>query len=255
VARAAAWAKSDYAPALAHPDQLSPEQRAAVVTALARYSGVDPKVVDAKTLRLGKEEVMDSLLADKGLELGRYDSRLAIPRRAPGQVWGPREDPSLLPMIELMEGTSAPLIRYLRGDLGYRSDLLYRGPWGGSFHPDPFKPTGPVLKDDWMAAMWDHSAALNGGRGRGDVAGGPPEPPPLQAAMTAEPKLQVWSVEGLYDGSCAEREEAIAETPEPLRARVRASCYPAGHMVYTDRAVRLSLQRDFTRFVHDASGR
>ncbi|HEY3951656.1 S10 family serine carboxypeptidase-like protein [Phenylobacterium sp.] len=254
VARAAAWARSDYAPALAHPDQLSPEQRAAIVAALARYSGVDSKVVDARTLRLGKDAVMDNMLADKGLELGRYDARLAIPHRAPGQVWGPREDPSLLPMIDLMEGTSPALIRYLRGDLGYHSDLLYRGPWGGSFHPDPYLPTGPVLKDDWMAAMWDHHAALNGGRGAG-AAAGPPEPPPLAAAMTAEPKLLVWSVEGLYDGSCAERAEAIADSPAPLRARVRASCYPAGHMVYTDRAVRLSLQRDFTAFVHDATAR
>ena len=254
VARAAAWARNDYAPALTHPDQLSADQRAAIVAALARYSGLDPKAIDAKSLRLGKDAVMDSLLADKGLELGRYDSRLAIPRRAPGQVWGPREDPSLLPMIELMEGTSAPLIRYLRGDLGYRSDLLYRGPWGGAFHPDPYLPTGPVLKDDWMAAMWDHGAALNGGR-RAEQPAGPPEPPPLQAAMTSEPAMLVWSVEGLYDGSCAEREEAIAQTPAPLRARVRASCYPAGHMVYTDRAVRLSLQRDFTKFVRDATGR
>ncbi|MBS0361301.1 MAG: hypothetical protein JSR98_07965 [Proteobacteria bacterium] len=258
LARAKAWAVSDYAPALAHADQISDDRRAAIVAGLARYSGVDPKAIDAKTLRLGKDAVMDSLLADKGLELGRYDSRLAIPRHAPGQVWGPREDPSLLPMIELMEGTSPPLIRYLRNDLGYRSDLLYRGPWGGAFHPDPYLPTGPVLKDDWMAAMWDHSAALNGGRGAAAPAG-PLEtehgPPPLQAAMTAEPAMKVWSVEGLYDGSCAEREEAIAQTPAPLRARVRASCYPAGHMVYTDRAVRLSLQRDFTKFVDDAAGR
>ncbi|MBS0332036.1 MAG: hypothetical protein JSS35_04665 [Proteobacteria bacterium] len=253
VARAAAWARADYAPALAHPDQLSAEQRAAVAAALAGYSGVDPKLVDARTLRLAKDAVMDDMLAGQGLELGRYDSRLAIPRRAPGQVWGPREDPSLLPMIGLMEGTSPPLIRYLRDDLGYRSDLLYRGPWGGAFHPDPYRPTGPVLKDDWMAAMWDHGAALNGGRG--EKADGPPEPPPLQSAMTAEPSLLVWSVEGLYDGSCAEREEEIAQTPAPLRVRVRTSCYPAGHMVYTDRDVRLSLQRDFTRFVHDAAGR
>jgi hypothetical protein len=190
------------------------------------------------------------MLADRGLELGRYDSRLAIPKRAPGQVWGPREDPSLLPMIDLMEGTSPALIRYLRGDLGYRSDLLYRGPWGGAFHPDPYTPMGPVLRDDWMAAMWDHGAALRPQRAEASV---PQEPPPLAAAMTAEPKMLVWSVEGLYDGACAQREEQVAETPQPLRARVRTSCYPAGHMVYTDKAVRLRMQKDFTAFVRDAT--
>jgi carboxypeptidase C (cathepsin A) len=254
VARAAAWARGDYAPALARAGELSADERARVTAELARWSGVDPKVIDAKTLRLSKDTVMDAMLADRGLELGRYDSRLATPRRDPAKVWGPREDPSLLPMIELMEGTSAPLIRYLRDDLGYRSDLLYRGPWGGSFHPDPFKPTGPVLKDDWMAAMWDHGAAMRPAA-RGEAEGAV-EPSPLGAAMTAEPGLLVWSVEGLYDGSCAAREEAIAETPQPLRARVRASCYPAGHMVYTDKAVRARMQQDFTAFVRDgAAGR
>jgi len=199
VARATAWARSDYAPALARVGELSAEERARIAAALARYSGVDTKLVDPKTLRLSKDAVMDNMLADRGLELGRYDSRLATPRRDPGKVWGPREDPSLLPMIDLMEGTSPALIRYLRDTLGYKSDLLYRGPWGGSFHPDPFKPTGPVLKDDWMAFMWDHGAAGRPAQ-RGE-AEGPPEPPPLQAAMTTEPKLLVWSVEGLYDSS------------------------------------------------------
>ena len=206
--------------------------------------------MDAKTLRLSKDTVMDAMLADRGLELGRYDSRLATPRRDPSKVWGPREDPSLLPMIDLMEGNSPPLIRYLRGDLGYRSDLLYRGPWGGAFHPDSFKPTGPVLKDDWMAFMWDHGEAARPPRpGAGEAT----EPPPLQTAMTAERNMLVWSVEGLYDGSCAAREEAIAQTAAPLRARVRASCYPAGHMVYTDKAVRLQLLKDFTAFVRDGA--
>jgi len=246
IARAAAWARSDYAPALSHPDDLSPEQRDAIVAGLARYAGVDPKVIDAKTLRLDKEVVMDNMLADKGLELGRYDSRLAVPHRAPDQIWGPREDPSLLPMIDLMEGNSPALIRYLRITLGYKSDLLYRGPWGGAFHPDPFKATGPVYRDDWMSLMWDHGSAIRNGFAATNESH---EMSPLQAAMTAEPKMLVWSVEGLYDGSCVERQEQIAETVPALRARVLANCYPAGHMVYTDRDVRLKLQRDFTAFV------
>jgi len=254
VSRATAWARSDYAPALARAGELSADERGRIAANLARFSGVDVRLVDAKTLRLSKDTVMDAMLADRGLELGRYDSRLAIPRRAPDKVWGPREDPSLLPMIDLMEGVSPALIRYLRNDLGYRSDLLYRGPWGGSFHADPFKATGPVLKDDWMAAMWDHSAALRPPQ-RDSAAEGPPEPPPLQAAMTAEPGLRVWSVEGLYDGSCAAREEAVAQTPAPLRTRVRASCYPAGHMVYTDKAVRLQLQKDFSAFLRGNAAR
>lgn len=248
VARATAWARSTYGPALASPGALTEVQRDAVAGDLSRFSGVPLADIDRKSLALSKDAVMDRMLSDRGLELGRYDSRIAAAHRPPAQVWGPRQDPSLLPMIDLMEGVSPALIRYLRDTLGYRSDLLYRGPWGGAFHPDPFKPMGPVLSDDWMAALWDHAAALHGGEGAP-----PAGPPPLARAMTAEPRMLVWSVSGLYDASCAARDEAIAATPAPLRARVRASCYPAGHMVYTDRPVRVRMARDFAAFVRDAT--
>jgi hypothetical protein len=248
---AEAWARSDYAPALQRLDQLSPEQRAVIVAGVSRFSGVDARYVDAKTLLLAKTGFADHLLEDRGLELGRYDARLTLPHRALGQQWGPREDPSLRPMIDLMEGTSPPLIHYLRDALGYRSDLLYRGPWGGSFHPDSDAMSEKGYGDDWMAVMWDHGAALRG----------PPQPPgkngapPLHAAMIAEPRLQVFSVLGFYDGytSCALREEQVAETDPALRSRVRTGCYAAGHMPYTDRAARLQLQRDFTAFVSGLS--
>jgi hypothetical protein len=151
-------------------------------------------------------------------------------------------------MVDLMEGNSPALIRYLRGTLGYRSDLLYRGPWGNSFHPDPMALNPAGYADDWMALMWDHGAAMKHG-----VANAPdvPGPPPLRLAMEEEPKMLVWSITGLYDGSCAERDEAVARTDAGLRERVRTACYPAGHMVYTDMAVRKRLQQDFTRFVAD----
>ena len=66
------------------------------------------------------------------------------------------------------------------------------------------------------------------------------------------PNLLVMSFVGMYDGSCAAREEAVAQTPAHLRSRVRAHCYAGGHMYYSDREARRESQRDFAEFVRDA---
>jgi len=61
--------------------------------------------------------------------------------------------------------------------------------------------------------------------------------------------MLVWNISGLYDQSCAERDEALARARPEVKARVRNSCYVAGHMVYTDLAVRRQMQQDFAHFV------
>ena len=253
VAQATAWARATYAPALAAKDALTPDQRTVVVDGLKRYTGLDSKFIDAKTLVVDKATFTDHLLDAQGAELGRYDARRVIDRRdMVGQSWLPTHDPSLAPMLDLMQGTSPPLIRYLRDTLGYRSDLLYRGPFGEAFHPAPMTTNPGGLGDDWMTLMWDrpHAPAAK--------AEGPspqPQAPPLRQAMDLEPHLLVMNVTGLYDGSCAARDEAVAESDPAIRARVRNRCYPAGHMVYTDTAVRAALAQDFADFVKDAVGR
>jgi hypothetical protein len=190
----------------------------------------------------------DHLLDDRGEVLGRYDARMVLPKSSlAGQSWLPTHDASLAPMLDIMEGTSVPMIRYLRNTLGYRSDLLYRGPFGEAFHPLPMVINPGGLGDDWMTLMWDHAP-------KPPKAEGPPAPkeaPPLRQAMDAEPHLLVFNVHGMYDGACAALDEAVARSDASLRARIRNRCYPAGHMVYTDDAVRLQLSHDFAQFVRD----
>jgi hypothetical protein len=184
---------------------------------------------------------------------------MTLMRRAAGRAWVPTRDPSLVPMIDLMQGTFAPAIRYLRNSLGYKSDLLYQGPFGEAFHPRPLQDvTGGAAGDlagiytDWMTIKWDHETSAE--PESGDATNEPPRPkrPPLARAMEMNPRLLVWNVKGVYDGSCAALDEAVARTEEHLRRRVRNSCYPAGHMVYTEPAVRRDMQQDFAAFVRDA---
>ena len=67
--------------------------------------------------------------------------------------------------------------------------------------------------------------------------------------MEANPRLRVLNMKGMFDGSCAALDEAVARTEASLRARITSRCYAGGHMMYSDLEVRRQLQRDFADFV------
>jgi carboxypeptidase C (cathepsin A) len=264
VADAEKWARSEYAPALDAIDTLTPDQRSAVSAKLARYTGLDPRFIDQKTLVVSKDDDLDRLLDDRGLELGRYDSRLTAPRRdLSAAPWVPTRDPSIMPVLEMMQGTSPSEIRYLRYTLGFRTDLLYKGPFGEGFHPAPLRDVIPGIADDWMTLAWDRKTKADATAAQTPSAPPPDLPqvppgakaqsePPLRRAMEAEPGMRLMNVRGLYDSSCAEIDEAVARTDAGLRSRIRNKCYPSGHAFYTDAAVRGDYQRDFEEFVRAA---
>jgi carboxypeptidase C (cathepsin A) len=259
-ARATEWARTVYAPALARRDSLSAEERATIVAGLARFTGMPAAEVNARTLSIAKPDFTDQLLKDRGLELGRYDARMTAPLRG-DKGWMPLLDPSLLAMIDIMQGSSPLLIRYLRDTLKYKSDLLYRGPFGEAFHPTPLDFTPQGIASDWMARMWNRGTSAAGGA-TASAAGSPaqqqppPQPPvpPLKRAMDINPRLLVLNMKGMYDGSCVALDEAVARTDAPLRDRVSTKCYAGGHMMYSDLDVRRQMQRDFADFVR-ATGR
>lgn len=284
MAAAEAWARSEYAPALARRDALTAEEREAILAGVERHTGVAKQFVNADSLLLEGTTFTDRLLDEQELELGHYDLRMTFPRRDLSRSWAPLEDPSLKPMLDLMQGTSVPMIRYIRNTLGYRSDLLYRGPFGEAFHPRPLEDvTGGVfgtidgIYSDWMAVMWNQGefakspaaeeAAETPSEAEAETEAEPttgaeattaspaqprPERPPLEQAMLRNPDFLVWNIRGLYDQSCAALDEALARTDEPLRHRVRNGCYAGGHMLYTEPQVRRQLQADFADFVADA---
>jgi carboxypeptidase C (cathepsin A) len=235
--QAEGWARSVYAPALDRRDALSADERAAALAGLQRYTGVDRQYVDAKSLRLDSGVFHDRLLADRGFELGRYDGRIIVKSRPEGAPWLPTGDPSLARMADLMNGTSRVYNGYIRHDLGFESDLAYRGPFGGVFHPEPLEvdPRSGVAAD-WMTWMFKMDRSEQ------------PEPP-LARAMRINPKLRVWNVRGMYDASCAAMNEAVKQSPPDIRPRVTATCAVGGHMFYSDRDTRRSIRREFDAFL------
>lgn len=238
--KAEEFARTVYAPALDRVATLSPAERAQVISGIVRFLGIKEKFIDPKSLLVDPTVFADNLLADKGYELGRYDSRMKVAHRAAGELWMPWTDPSLAPMIDLLEGTSPLFNGYIRNELGFKSDLFYRGPFGKAFHPEPLTSApGTGYGSDWMATMF-----------KWDAAGfAPREDQPLRRAMRENPNLRVFSMLGLYDGNCAGRAQEIAQIADDLKPRVSSACYVGGHMFYSDRKTREQIQRDFTEFV------
>lgn len=253
------WARREYAPALERLDSLSAAERTSIIQGIERYTGVAPEFIDAETLLLERNTFADRLLDERELELGHYDYRMTFPRRDLSMSWLPTRDPSLAPMLDLMQGTSPLLIRYLRNTLGYKSDLLYRGPFGEAFHPRPLQDvTGGVFGDiagvysDWMSPMWNRGAFTRTQDEDDAAEEEQPARPPLVLAMERNPRFLVWNIMGMYDGSCAARDEALARTAANLRNRIRNSCYGGGHMLYTEPSVRRELKDDYAQFIRDA---
>jgi carboxypeptidase C (cathepsin A) len=249
--KASTWAKNEYAPARQKRESLTLEQRDAVITQLARFSGMTPTLVDPKNLTLSTAIVAEHLLQSEGEDLGRYDARMIAHRDVTKVPWTTFNDPSLAPVIDIMEGTSPTLIRYLRGDLGYKNDLLYRGPFGEAY-PAPKSPSG-----DWMETQFNEEtpagvpaySVLPGGDS--DRAPGEERPAavplvtPLRRAMELDPALRVVVMSGLYDSPGCEPTRYSVSLIEPsLRSRVKMSCYVGGHMMYTDKTARQEMKRD-----------
>ena len=246
VAQATRWARETYAPALERRDRLSAAEREQIRAGLARYTGIAADRLDLQNLRLSGADFADRLLSDQGLELGRYDGRMTARARPQGTMWWPTIDPSLQRLGGTMGGTSQVFNRYVRNTLGFESDLYYQGPFGNAFHPQPRIPHPSGMPADWMTFRFRMEP------GAGEAA---ETEPPLRRAMTLNPNMQVINMKGLYDGSCAQLDEAVARTAPDLRQRVTNVCLPGGHMFYTDRAARQIAERAFGEFVQRVSAR
>jgi carboxypeptidase C (cathepsin A) len=237
---ASAYAEGDYAKALAGADALSPADRAAVVAQLERFTGLPAAQINATSLRVTTEQMSNTLLGG-GLMVGRYDSRATGPRDTSGGPYDPTKDPSLM---DILDATS--VLRYLREELGYKSDLFYQGPFGGGYPP----PT--AFRGDWMSVRWNRTPVAPAG-GRGNT---PAPPTGLAAALANDADLRVFVACGYFDllGGCYASDYAARHLPPALAPRVTSRVYAGGHATYEDDEARRQLHADVVKFFQ-AGGR
>ena len=239
--QAEAWALDQYAPAWEKRAQLTDSERDRIIAALARYTGVEPSAIDRKELIMTSPQFTAALLRDQKLTLGRYDMRLKGPATA-----------------ENAEARNRVVMRYLRGELGFKSDLAYQGIEQGYSPLPPSRGSG--IGSRWV---WDQLDQIQNGGGSlaktavGSGDGPPPAQPWLRRAMQIDPSIKVFVAAGLYDSlnSCADNNYLVAHLqPQGFSRNITTECYPAGHMMYDTKEARYQLKRDVAAFERQAVG-
>ncbi len=218
------WAANEYTLALGKGDKLVGPERQKVVEQMSRYTGLGKTFIENCNLRVELSKFNKELLREQKRTTGRLDSRFTgIDSRPAGD--GPEFDPS---MTAIRPPYTAALNQYVRGELGYKTDLVYHILGGGFTTPW-----------NWNA---DNTYANT------SVA--------LRSAFAKNPFLKVFVAYGYYDMAtpyfAAEYTVDHMNLDPTLKANIRTAYYEAGHMMYIDTKSLAKLKQDVAAFLQSA---
>ncbi len=227
------FTENEYALALLKGDQLTPQEKEAMAQKLADYSGLSQTFWLKADLRVTADEYFQELLRDKGLTVGRLDSRFV----------GQNED--LLSQFSFTDpqsdAISPPYIAafkdYLYNDLNVRADLTYTTSAGSR----------KGFKWDWKHqgnVIWNAQAVIS-------------TLPDMTAAMKRNPNLKILILNGYYDLATVFYgvEHSINHmglTPD-LKKNIIMKYYEAGHMMYTHLPSMEKFKKDVDAFIDQTS--
>jgi carboxypeptidase C (cathepsin A) len=214
-----AFARTDYPMGLLQGAALPAAERARIVAKLARLTGLPPKAIEDRDLRISASAFRKLLLHDQGLILGRYDARITGDDADPASPY-PRFDPS---DVAVNGPFSACMNAYLRGELKFDDDLPYEveasvGPW------------------NYDARNRFPSVASS-----------------LASVMNENPYLRVLVLGGLRDLACPI--DGIRHTLDHLqlapacRRNISFAEFEAGHMMYINLPDLRKMQQDLESFI------
>ncbi|MFN4356091.1 S10 family peptidase [Sphingopyxis alaskensis] len=215
------WAIGPYATALLKGQKLQGEERAAIRRELARFTGLSETWLEQADLRVTPARFYKELLRDRGLTVGRLDSRYTG-RDYDSAGESPDNDPSF---YGIDASYTAAINSWLRDGLGFRTDREYQSisGIGGQW--------------DWRIGGRDTNAYLN-------VA------PYIGQAMRENSGLRVLVAQGWYDFATPffAAEYALSRTGIP-QDRITFTYYDAGHMMYIRDEDRRKLSEDVRAFI------
>ncbi len=223
-----AWVDRDYTVILARGDRLSDDERRQAAERLARYTGLKVDDIEDRDLRVDASDFRAKLLRSRHRSLGRYDSRyLGIENRGPSADDGPGNDPSY-------DAVHAPYTttfnRYIRDELGYRTDLTYNILGGG-------------------VGRWDFQTEM----------GYPSTTSQLRNALSQNPHMRVLIASGYYDLAtpyrAVEHSMATLGLDPSLRKNIAVEYYEAGHMMYLHAPSLMKLKRDGAALFDRSTGK
>ena len=215
------FALGPYASALLKGEKLPAEERASVRRELARFTGLSETYLEEANLRVTPGRFFKELLRDRGLTVGRLDSRYTG-KDYDNAGENVDNDPSF---FGIDAGYTAAVNQWERGALGFKTDREYQSISG-------------------IGGQWDYS--LDGGRNAYlNVA------QYIGQALRENSGLKVFVGQGYYDFATpffgAEYSLTRAGIPQD---RVQFHYYDAGHMMYVRDEDRAKLARDIRAFIH-----
>jgi carboxypeptidase C (cathepsin A) len=231
-----AFARGPYAEALAQGQNLPQAQVDAMAAKLSSYTGLSVAYIKEANLRVTPARFRKELLRDRRAIVGRYDARFEGT-----DVDAAGETPGYDPADAGITGAFVSALHdYLDRELKYSSIETYF-------------PSGPGINQ-----VWDHShrlgsaAPIAGAGGGGQpmrdayVAGD------LADAIRKNPRLRVFSVNGLFDLATpffiTEYDLAHIELEPKLRGNIEFAYYPSGHMIYLNVDALKQLKSDLAGF-------
>ena len=235
-----AFARGPYAEALAQGHNLPAAQVDAIAQKLASYTGLSVAFVKEANLRVSPPRFRKELLRDQRMIVGRYDARFeGTDVDAAGET--PGYDPS-------DTGISGAFVSafhdYVDRELKYTSNETYL-------------PSGPGINQAWDHTHRLGSAAQTGGGGGGQAMRDAYVAGDLADAMRKNPRLKVFSVNGLFDLATpffiTEYDLAHVELEPKLRSNIEFAYYPSGHMIYLNVDALKQFKTDAAAFYSRAS--
>jgi carboxypeptidase C (cathepsin A) len=247
---AQAWALDTYAPAWEQRASLGDADRDRIIAGLARYTGVPAASIDRANLAMTSPQFTATLLKDRGVTLGRYDMRILQGAPAGAGAGGGAGAAG-------GASRSAIILRYLRDDLGFRTDLAYQGLESGWTPAPGGRASGPGSRWVWNQGEAALASGTDAARGANRAAVGSGDGPPggsqpwMRRAMALNSQLRLFVAAGQYDSlnSCADNSWTVAHLDPAVTKRVTLGCYAGGHMMYDTKAARVKLNEDVAAFV------
>ncbi|WP_380873388.1 peptidase S10 [Sphingomonas sp. DBB INV C78] len=223
VAQARAFAAGPYATALLKGNALGAEERASVRAELSRFTGLSEQFLDRADLRVLPGRFYKELLRDRGLTVGRLDSRYT------GKDYDSAgEEPDNDPSFYGIDGAyAAAMNSYARETLGFKTDRDYIS-------------IGGVKGWDWKleGAGRDQEVYMN-------VA------PYIGKGLRENNGLRIFVGQGYYDFATPffAAEYSLSRTGMPKDGRIQFHYYESGHMMYVREDDLRKLSADVRQFI------
>ena len=227
------FTEKEYVPALYKGGRISKEEKNAIASKLASYSGLSAEYWLKADLRVQAGEFFQELLRSEGNTVARLDARFkGINEDLLGQLadYDPQSS-SISPAY------ITGFLHYFYNDLKVNKKLTYATTAG----------TREGFKWDWNHAgnmRWGTSAAIHTGI---DMA----------TAMTKDPSMKVLILNGYYDAATVfygvEHTIEHLGLPKVIRDNIIMKYYEAGHMMYTHQPSLEKFKKDVSEFIQSSA--